>query len=63
MRILKEEKEDGEAQENKMKKRDDRKIVKKKKDDRKPVSYKAGKNCKSLDCFFCKEDKKEGKKK
>lgn len=38
-----------------MKKNDDSKAVKKK-DDRKPVSYKAQKGCKGLDCFFKEEE-------
>jgi len=43
----------------KMKKNDDSKLIKQKKDDRKPVSFKAQKGCKDLDCFFCKKEEED----
>jgi hypothetical protein len=43
----------------KMKKNDDTKAKKQKKDESRPISYKAKKGCKSLDCFCCCEEKKE----
>lgn len=61
---LKGAKEDLEVQGNKgvyemkMKRNDDSKTGKKK-DDRKPVSFKAQKGCKGLDCFFCSDEEEK----